>query len=80
MVLQIRNGETTHRLMISTGLLLNRWVGGLMQKQLNQKGLALTRAQTKALVKASRACKAQLKNWKLLEITSADGEMIEIFL
>lgn len=80
MIIQIRNAETTHRLMIPTGLIMNRWVGGLVQKQLNQKGVALTRAQTKALVKATRRCKEQLKHWKLLEVTSADGEIVEIFL
>lgn len=78
MIIQIRNGETTHRLRIPTGLVMNRWVGGSVQKLLEKKGVSLSQPQ--ALVKAWSVYKKQLKNWKLLEITSADGEIIEIFL
>jgi len=74
------SGGRTHRIVIPTGLILNRATALMLPGMLEVRGVALTKEQCIRLVKAVRACRKSHPGWKLVEVHSQDGSGVEISL
>ena len=79
--------NTGHRLvfLIPVGMVLNNFVASIAPKYLKKCGVDMTKEQAKKTVKDLRKCVKHLRGykrkhpeWKLVEITGADGEYVEI--
>lgn len=65
---------------IPTGMALNRATAGVISKVCQKNGTDISKEQLRVLIKAVKECKKYHKNWKLVEIDSADGDHVEIVL
>jgi len=65
---------------IPTVVALNRITMGLASKACQKNGVDISKKQLVEFAKAIRGYKKHHKDWKLLEIVSADGEHVEIIL
>ncbi len=65
---------------IPTGMALNRMTAGVITKACQKNGTDITKEQLRVLIKEVKEYKKHHKNWKLVEIDSADGEHVEIVL
>ena len=68
------------KIVLPTGMLLNRLTASMMPGMLEKKGIVLTKAQAIRIVQAVRSCRRHFPDWKMVEIDSANGEHIEIRL
>lgn len=68
------------KIVLPTGMLLNRLTASMLPDLLEKKGIAITREQAVRLVQAIRSCRRHHPDWKLAEIDSSNGEHIEITL
>jgi len=66
------------RIVIPTGLALNRITACILPAALKRRGLMLTRRQLLAILRALRECRKRNSGWKLIEAETADGEHVEI--
>ncbi len=74
-----KEGTNLH-LTFPTGLILNRLSVHFMSKGLAKKGVPMTRGQMLPMIKALNQFRRSHKDWKLVEVQSADGEYVEIIL
>lgn len=68
------------RLILPTGLLLNRMTAGMLPGVLETKGISVSREQAVKIVQTIRSCRKKHPGWKLLEAESSDGGYVEITL
>ena len=68
------------KIVLPTGMLLNRLTASMAPGMLEKKGIIITREQALRLAQAFRSCRRHHPGWKLVEIDSSDGEHIEISL
>ena len=68
------------RLVIPTGLALNRLTAFILPAALKKQGFALTRSQLLTLLTVLRECRKRNRGWKLIEAETADGSYVEITL
>ena len=72
--------EKEIKIVLPTGMILNRATASAMSGILEKKGIVITRAQAIRLAQAIRSCRRYHPNWKVVEIDSSNGEHIEISL
>ena len=72
----VKEAENNIRLVIPTGLLLNRWVAGIACRQADKYGVRLSPQQMQALFKALKDYRRAHPDWVLAEVCSADGEYV----
>lgn len=72
-------GHTT-RLIFPSGLVLNPIAAGFLSQYLNQQGIPVTREQARVFIKELNRFRKKHKDWKLVEVHSADGDFVEIRL
>lgn len=84
MKIKVKDADTNIKIIFPTCLLLNRLTAfaapKIFNKKLKQHGMELTSAQAIKFVKTVNRFRRRHKNWKLVEVNSADGEHIEIRL
>lgn len=68
------------RIVVPTGLLLNRLTAHFIPGALEKRGIALTSDQMMKLIQTIRDCRRKNGKWKLLEAETADGDYVEILL
>lgn len=78
-LIQEKDGPSI-RLVFPTGLALNSLTASLTTKYLEQKGVPVTKAQAKGFLRALNRFRKSHRDWKLVEVLSADGDHIEIIL
>ena len=66
------------RIVLPSALVLNRFFAGVLSKALEQNGIAIDRRQTAALLKELSRFRREHRDWKLVEVESADGECVEV--
>lgn len=72
--------EKTIKLVLPTGMVLNRLTASMAPGLLEKKGIIITGEQMLLLIQALRRCRRHHPEWKLVEIDSSKGEHIEISL
>lgn len=65
---------------IPLGLAFNRVTAGFIAKRGQKEGTNISKEQLRALIKEVKKYKKNHKNWKLVEVDSADGVHVEINL
>ena len=70
----------TIRLMLPSGLVLNSLTASFLPKYLEEQGIHITREQARVFVKELNRFRKRHKDWKLAEVKSADGDIVEICL
>ena len=68
------------RLGFPTALVLNRLTACFAPMVLKDKDIPITRKQAVRLIKELKRCKKRFPGWKIVEVTSSDGEAVEIWL
>lgn len=68
------------RIVLPTGLVLNRLTALILPGLLEIKGVCITREQTVKMIQAIRTCRKNHPGWKLAEVCSRDGSFVEISL
>ncbi|MBR2409169.1 MAG: hypothetical protein IKB07_09500 [Lachnospiraceae bacterium] len=67
-------------LRIPLGLAINRMTAGFIARRCRKEGIHISKGQLRVLIKEVKKYKKHHKNWKLVEIDSADGAHVEIVL
>ena len=84
MKIKVKDADKNIKIIFPTCLVLNRLAALAAPKFLNKKlkrhGIEITSAQSVKFVKTVNRFRRRHKNWKLVEVNSADGEHIEIRL
>lgn len=84
MKIKVKDADTNIKIIFPTCLVLNRLAAlaapKIFNRKLKQHGMELTSAQAVKLIKTLKRFRRRHKNWKLVEVNSADGEHIEIRL
>ena len=65
---------------IPLGLAFNRVTAGFIARRAQKEGTNISKKQLRALIKEVKKYKKNHKNWKLVEVDSADGLHVEINL
>lgn len=78
-VVQESKGKTI-RIVLPTGLLLNRATALIMPGMLEKQGISLTRDQAVRIVQAIHVCRRHHPGWKLVEVESSNGDYVEVTL
>lgn len=73
-------GGHTIRLRIPTRLVFNSLTARIAPKVLQERGFCLTSAQLAAFFRTINTCRKHHRGWKLAEVHSADGDVVEITL
>lgn len=73
------SGHKIH-LVFPSSLLLNRVAARFASKMLAKNDIPISPEQVNCFVKELRHFKRRHKDWKIIELQSADGDMIEIQL
>ena len=68
------------KLRFPTALLFNRLTASLAPIVLRDSEVTITRHQAVRLVKELKRCKRKFRDWKIVEVKSADGEWVEVRL
>ena len=68
------------KIVLPTGMFLNRLIASMMPDLLEKKGIAVTRAQVIRLAQTIRSFRRHHPDWKTVEIDCSDGDHIEISL
>ncbi len=63
-----------------SALVFNRFSAGYLVKMMDGKGVRLSKAQARYLIKALNRYRRKHRNWVLVEVQSADGDYVEIKL
>ena len=84
MKIKVKDADKNIKIIFPTCLLLNRLTAfaapKFLHKKLKSHGIEITSAQAVKLIKTLKRFRRRHKNWKLVEVNSADGEHIEIRL
>ena len=70
----------TIRLMLPSGLVLNSLSARFLPKYLEEQGIHITREQALMFIKELNRFRKSHRDWKLVEVQDADGEIVEIRL
>ena len=71
----VKNNEGLNlRLPIPSGLILNRFIAGVVQKYLKEYGLNVSKAQAAAFIKELNRYRRRHPEWVLVEAETADGD------
>ena len=70
----------TIRLVFPSGLVLNSVSANFLQKYLEEQGIHITREQARAFIKELNRFRKTHKDWKLVEVQGADGDIVDIRL
>lgn len=68
------------RIVVPTGLLLNRLTARFIPGLLERKGFTLNRKQVMEIAREIRSFRKKHRDWKLIEVQSASGDHVEISL
>ena len=74
------SGGKDFHLRLPNGLVLNRLSASLLSVGLKGKNVNISGKQLRRLFRAVKIYKAAHPEWKLIEVNSHDGEMIEILV
>lgn len=80
MKILIRSKETNLTLRLPTGMVFNRVGIGMAYGFLKKKNMPLTKDQALLFAKGIRDFRRRNGPWKLVEVYSADGELVEIWI
>ncbi len=80
MKIRIRSKETNLTLRLPTGMVFNRVGIGLAYGFWKGKDISLTKEQALIFAKGIRDFRRRNGPWKLVEVYSADGELVEIWI
>ena len=80
MKILIRSKETNLTLRLPTGMVFNRVGIGMAYGFLKKKNMPLTKDQALLFAKGIRELRRRNGPWKLVEVYSADGELVEIWI
>lgn len=72
------NAGPNIRVPIPSGLVMNRFTAGFVQRKLKEYGVHITAAQAVALIKALSRYRRKHPQWALVEVQSADGTNVTI--
>ncbi len=70
----------TIRLVFPSGLVLNSLSASFLPKYLEEQGIHITREQALMFIKELNRFRKKHKDWKLAEVRSADGDIVDIYL
>jgi len=76
----VNDGKTRLRVILPTGLFLNRLTAQLAPKYLTPHGIDLAPEQILEFIKAIRAYKRSHPDWVLAQVRSADGAQVYVKL
>lgn len=77
----VKNNEGLNlRIPIPSGLILNRFSAGVVQKYLKEYGLNVSKAQAAAFVKALNRYRRRHPEWVLVEAETAGGDYVKVKL
>lgn len=65
---------------VPSGMILNSVTAGIAAKECQKNGMEISKNQMKVLIKTLKDYKKTHPDWKLVEVSSADGERVEIVL
>ena len=68
------------RLGFPTALVLNRLTACFAPMVLKNEDIPITRKQAVRLIKEIKRCKKRFPDWKIVEVKSSDGQVVEIRL
>ena len=68
------------RPMLPSGLVLNSLTASFLPKYLEEQGIHITREQARVFVKELNRFRKRHKDWKLVEVQGADGDIVDICL
>lgn len=80
MRIRVKDENTNLRLLLPTGLFLNRVTAVLAPGLLKKQGVTIERKQAVAFVKALNRYRRSHKDWVLVEVHSKDGAHVKIKL
>lgn len=80
MKILIRSKETNLTLRLPTGMVFNRVGIGMAYGFLKKKNMPLTKDHAMLFAKGIREFRRRNGPWKLVEVYSADGELVEIWI
>lgn len=79
-ILVKEHGGLSIRLVFPSGLVLNSISASFLPKYLEEQGVHITRAQALMFIKELNRFRKRHKDWKLVEVQDADGDIVEIRL
>ena len=79
-ILVKEHGGHTIRLVFLSGLVLNSLSARFLPKYLEEQGIHITREQALMFIKELNRFRKSHRDWKLVEVQDADGEIVEIRL
>lgn len=79
-ILVKEHGGHTIRLVFPSGLVLNSLSARFLPKYLEEQGIHITREQALMFIKELNRFRKSHRDWKLVEVQDADGEIVEIRL
>lgn len=80
MHIRVKDANTDLRLLLPTGLFLNRVTAALAPGWLKKQGVTIERKQALAFVKALNHYRRHHKDWVLVEVHAKDGAHVKIKL
>ena len=79
-ILVKERGGHTIRLVFPSGLVLYSLSARFLPKYLEEQGIHITREQALMFIKELNRFRKSHRDWKLVEVQDADGEIVEIRL
>lgn len=79
-ILVKEHGGLSIRLVFPSGLVLNSISASFLPKYLEEQGVHITRAQALMFIKELNRFRKRHKDWTLVEVQDADGDIVEIRL
>ena len=79
-ILVKEHGGHTIRLVFPSGLVLYSLSARFLPKYLEEQGIHITREQALMFIKELNRFRKSHRDWKLVEVQDADGEIVEIRL
>lgn len=70
----------TIRIAFPSGLVLNSLSARFLPKCLREQGIHITREQAVAFIKELNRFRKRHKDWTLVEVQAADGDIVEVHL